>query len=215
MSQHVVLLAHGSPDPRSAAAVRGAAAELTGRTGLAVSPAFLDHDLPGLATAVGEVPAGHDVVVLPMLLSSAFHARVDVPAAVARLTRAVTLLDPVGHPPDVLDEVLHRADGPVVLVAAGTRVDAEREEFAAALAAAASRSGVDARPAFATGPGPDVRAALDAAPDASIALWLLAPGRMSDGVLATAAAHGRDADASTLLSSETMLAHLADRVSGA
>ncbi len=85
-----VLLAHGSPDPRSSACVRAAASAVAARTGLDVVAAFLDHDEPSRGGAVG----GHDgdVVVLPLLLSSGFHARVDVPEAGAALA-----LGELGH----------------------------------------------------------------------------------------------------------------------
>lgn len=181
-----VLLAHGSPDPRSAQAVRAAAEEVGARLpGHEVVAAFLDHDEPRLPDAVGEDDA--DVVVLPLLLSAAFHARVDVPAAVAALERPVTLLEPLGHPVDVLDALLAPLDGPVVVVAAGTRVDEERAAFAAAVAHAADRTSTDARAAFATGPGPSVADAL--VPGAAVLPWLLAPGRLLDAVVAGSGAH--------------------------
>ena len=64
-----VLLAHGSPDPRSALAVRAAAAAVEVLLGGArVEVAFLDHDRPTLADVVGDAPEGHEVTVLPLLL---------------------------------------------------------------------------------------------------------------------------------------------------
>jgi sirohydrochlorin ferrochelatase len=113
----VVLLAHGSPDPRSGDAVRRAAARLATRTGSPVIAAFLDHEQPDLAQAVATVD--DDVVVLPLLLSSAYHAKVDVPAAVDAVGRPVHLLDPVGHPAPVLDPLLLRAGGPAAVAYAG------------------------------------------------------------------------------------------------
>lgn len=182
-----VLLAHGSPDPRSSTAVRRASAQVGARLpGHDVVAAFLDHDIPSLAEAVGGVDE-HDVVVLPLLLSAAFHARVDVPAAVAGLARPVRLLDPLGHPPAVLDALLAPLDAPVVVVAAGTRVDAERAAFADAVADAGARTSTTAVAAFATGPGPSVPDAL--VPDAVVLPWLLAPGRLLDATRDDAGAH--------------------------
>jgi sirohydrochlorin ferrochelatase len=183
-----VLLAHGSPDPRSSTAVRRASAEVGARLpGHDVVAAFLDHDGPSLAEAVGGVPDERDVVVLPLLLSAAFHARVDVPAAVAGLARPVRLLDPLGHPPAVLDALLAPLAVPVVVVAAGTRVDAERAAFADAVADAGARTATTAVAAFATGPGPSVPDAL--VPDAVVLPWLLAPGRLLDATRDDAGAH--------------------------
>jgi len=179
----LVLLAHGSPDPRSAAAVRAAAAGVADRSGAAVEVAFLAHDAPTLAEAVSGGADSGDVEVLPLLLSRAFHARVDVPEAIAGLPRPVRLLDPLGHPHGVLDALLRSAPGPVAVVAAGTRVEVERDAFATAVRAAAARTGVDAVPAFLTGPGPTVPEVLaGAAAPVAVLAWLLAPGRLLDRV---------------------------------
>jgi sirohydrochlorin ferrochelatase len=187
----VVLLAHGSPDPRSGAAVRSAAARLTARSGRDVRVAFLDHDVPRLHDAVAGIP-DDEVAVLPLLLSRAFHARVDVPQAVADLDRHVELLDPLGHPPEVLDTVLRRSAGPVVVVAAGTAVDEERAAFAEAVSAAANRTGVLADVAFLTGPGPSVVDGLARSPRAAVLAWLLAPGRLLDSLHAAAREAGSE-----------------------
>jgi sirohydrochlorin ferrochelatase len=184
----VVLLAHGSPDPRSAVVVRAAAEQVADRLeGAEVVAAFLDHDAPSLTEAVDG--ADDDVVVLPLLLSAAFHARVDVPAAVAALDRPVRLLDPLGHPAQILDALVSQVGigGAAVVVAAGTRVDAERAAFAEAVAASAARTGVTAYAAFATGPGPSLADAL--VPGATVVPWLLAPGRLLDAVRAEAWGH--------------------------
>ncbi len=188
MSRVVVLLAHGSPDPRSGAVVREASDDVARRTGERVVSAFLDHDSPALADSVP--PDATEVVVLPLLLSSAFHARVDVPQAVDGVRREglqVTLLPPVGHPPRLLDELLRRATGPAVVVAAGTQVDAERAVFAQLVCESSRRTQVVARAAFATGPGPSLADALDIG--AVVVPWLLAPGRLLDSVARTATGH--------------------------
>ncbi len=187
----LILLAHGSPDPRSAAAVRAAAAGVADRSGAGVEVAFLDHDAPSLAEAVSASADSGDVDVLPLLLSRAFHARVDVPAAIAGLSRPVRLLDPLGHPPGVLDALLLRSgSGPVAVVAAGTRVEIERDAFSTAVQAAAARTGVDAVPAFLTGPGPSLTQVLaGAAAPVAVLAWLLAPGRLLDRVHDRAGEH--------------------------
>jgi sirohydrochlorin ferrochelatase len=206
-----VLLAHGSPDPRSGAAVREAARVVAMRTGSAVRVAFLDHDSPDLTTAVAGLAASDDVVVLPLLLSAAFHARVDVPAAVAELDRTVTLLPPLGHPAALLDSLLLRAAGPVAVVAAGTRVDDERSAFTAAVGAASRRTGVAASAAFATGPGPS---AADALSDRAVVIpWLLAPGRLLDSVRRVAS--GRRIVGDHLLAEPLLLDEIVERLAHA
>lgn len=204
-----ILLAHGSPDPRSARWVACAAAGAADRAGFPVVGAFLDHDTPRLDEAVAALTADDEVVVLPLLLSAAFHARVDVPAAVAELPRTVTLLEPLGHPPEVLDAALLRAGASCVVVAAGTKVDDERAAFGAAVAAASTRTGVPASVAFATGPG----ARLTESPAGTVVVpWLLAPGRLLDSVLASAAESSNDVVGGPLLDEPTMLDAIAARL---
>ncbi len=72
----VVLLAHGSPDSRHHEAVEALAARLDDRPGTRVRAAYLDHDEPRAAT----LQVQGSVRVVPLLLTPAFHARVDVPA---------------------------------------------------------------------------------------------------------------------------------------
>jgi sirohydrochlorin ferrochelatase len=195
-----VLLAHGSPDPRSGQLVRRTADQLSERLGSPVVAAFLDHEGPDLAAAV--TGTSDEVAVLPLLLSSAYHARVDVPEAVASLDRRVSRLAPLGHPASVLDNLLLRAGGRVVVVAAGTKVDEERAAFATSVVAASLRTGVPATSASAAGPGPR----LDDVGDVDVVVpWLLAPGRLMDVVHASAAALGRRVDGHGLLLEPTML----------
>ena len=81
----LVILAHGSRDPRSAATVHGLVKCLRDlRDDLRIEASFLDHCPPTPYQVIGKLAAEgvEEVVVLPLLLSSAFHARVDVPAVV-------------------------------------------------------------------------------------------------------------------------------------
>lgn len=204
-----ILLAHGSPDPRSARWVACAAAGAADRAGFPVVGAFLDHDSPRLDEAVAAAGPDDEVVVLPLLLSAAFHARVDVPAAVAALPRPVTLLDPLGHPEAVLDTALLRAGRASVVVAAGTKVDDERAAFAAAVDAGSARTGVPATVAFATGPGARLT---ESAAGTAVVPWLLAPGRLLDSVLASAAESSYDVAGGPLLDEPAMLDAIAARL---
>jgi sirohydrochlorin ferrochelatase len=78
----LVALAHGSRDPRSAATIKALVAEVKAmRPDLRVETAFLDLSKPSFDTVVDRlVKAGFDeIVVVPLLLTEAFHAKVDVP----------------------------------------------------------------------------------------------------------------------------------------
>jgi sirohydrochlorin ferrochelatase len=81
----LVALAHGSRDPRSAATIKALVDEVRAlRPDLRIETAFLDLSKPSLNTVVDRLARRHDeVVVVPLLLTDAFHAKVDVPAAVA------------------------------------------------------------------------------------------------------------------------------------
>ncbi len=85
----LVALAHGSRDPRSAKTIKALVAEVkTMRPDLRIETAFLDLSKPSFDTVVDRlVKAGFDeIVVVPLLLTEAFHAKVDVPGAVAAAT---------------------------------------------------------------------------------------------------------------------------------
>jgi sirohydrochlorin ferrochelatase len=82
----LVALAHGSRDPRSARTITALIDEVRGmRPDLRVEQAFLELAKPSFQTVVDRlVKAGHDeIVVVPLLLTEAYHAKIDVPSAVA------------------------------------------------------------------------------------------------------------------------------------
>jgi len=116
----LIALAHGSADPRSARTVRDIVATTRRlRPDLRMEAAFLDHVRPDLDTVVSRLATkGHtEMVVVPLLLTAAYHARVDVPDTVRRVNEtydrvSVTAADVIG--PDVallqvLDERLREA----------------------------------------------------------------------------------------------------------
>jgi sirohydrochlorin ferrochelatase len=81
----LVAVAHGSRDPRAAATVERlmsrvrAHAAARGLAGLPVHTAYLGHAAPSPVQLLGALPAG-PVVVLPLLLTAAYHSRTDLPA---------------------------------------------------------------------------------------------------------------------------------------
>ncbi|MBA2443809.1 MAG: sirohydrochlorin chelatase [Nocardioidaceae bacterium] len=100
----LIALAHGSRDPRSARTVREIVATTKQlRPDLKIEVAFLDHVKPDIHTVVDRLMGkGYtEVVVVPLLLTSAFHARVDVPqvvqqVAVTRPDIAIRVADVIG-----------------------------------------------------------------------------------------------------------------------
>ncbi len=116
----LITLAHGSRDPRSAATISALVAETRRlRPDLRIEPAFLELSRPSLGKVVDKlVRAGfEEIVVVPLLLSDAYHARVDVPNVVAEaLDRhenlQIRVTDILGLEPtflDVLDRRLRDA----------------------------------------------------------------------------------------------------------
>ncbi|WIM95701.1 CbiX/SirB N-terminal domain-containing protein [Actinoplanes oblitus] len=79
----VVLVAHGSRDPRAAASTEALArAVRRARPGGVVRAAYLDHAGPRPLDVLGSLGGGRAVLV-PLLLTEAYHGRVDLPAVVA------------------------------------------------------------------------------------------------------------------------------------
>jgi sirohydrochlorin ferrochelatase len=82
----LIALAHGSRDPRSAATIQALTEQVACmRPDLRIEAAFLDLTEPSFAQAVDQLVAeGHDeIVVVPLLLSEAYHANHDVPTEIA------------------------------------------------------------------------------------------------------------------------------------
>ena len=81
----LVALAHGSRDPRSAASITALVdAVRSMRPDLKVERAFLDQSNPSLDTVIDRLSRKHEeIVVVPLLLTEAYHAKVDVPSAIA------------------------------------------------------------------------------------------------------------------------------------
>lgn len=82
----LVALAHGSRNIRSAQTIESLVTAVHDmRPDLRVETAFLELSKPSFSSVVDKlVKAGYDeIVVVPLLLTRAFHARVDVPSAVA------------------------------------------------------------------------------------------------------------------------------------
>ena len=107
----LVILAHGSRDPRSAGTVHALAKHLRElRDDLRIEAAFLDHCPPSPFQVFEKLIADgvEETVVVPLLLSEAYHARVDVPAVIdeARLrypNLKVIASDVLGYDDSLLD----------------------------------------------------------------------------------------------------------------
>jgi len=188
----VLLVAHGSRDPRAAATTRALARTVAAvRPGLDVRVAFLELAHPQPAEVLAAMPAG--TVVVPLLLTRAYHGAVDLPAQVAGFDCVIT--DTVGSVSEPLLSALVRRLPPgdydaLVLAAAGTRVEAARETIRSVAFALSERLGLPCRVAYAAGAdgaapsGSEAVAALrnEGARRVAVASYFLAPGRLYDTV---------------------------------
>jgi sirohydrochlorin ferrochelatase len=206
MTTHIVLLAHGSRDPRHARDVTRIRDRVAARLDLPVWASYLE--LCGPQPADLPLPPGASVAVLPLLLADGYHLGNDVPAA------AATLVD-TGHAVDVLPaplmatsrwplRLLEGVRTPpgtsILVVTAGSsdpRVAAAWEMAARRWSAVPGRSGHprEVRVAHATGPGerPETvarRAEHDGAPVATVVPALVADGYFADRARASADAAG-------------------------
>ena len=209
----VVLLAHGSRDPRAARATEALARAVGEQHPLwDVRASYLDHSVPRPRQVLADFAArGHRrAVLVPLLLTAAYHGRVDVPGEIAAaraegLTMDVELADVLGPvdgriSPLLLDALAARlrtagAVDAVVLTAAGTRDVRARATVEQAAAALGARLGVPCRVAYASAAPPlsgDVVAGLRAEGYERIGLasYFLAPGLLYDATVASARSAG-------------------------
>lgn len=175
----LVTVAHGTRHPtgnRVAAALTRAAGERLGLAG-EVSYVELHAPLVGDVVASSEEPA----VVVPLLLSTGYHVRHDLPRAVAPAVAPVRLAGPLGPDPLLAAAQVDRllAAGatpgqPVVLVAAGSRDPAAAADLQAAADLLSGAWGAPVRSATLAGLGPRP---LDVVrPGDAVSPYLLAPG---------------------------------------
>ncbi|MFE7187326.1 sirohydrochlorin chelatase [Streptomyces erythrochromogenes] len=222
MAPVLLVIAHGSRDPRHAATVHALTRRVRAlRPGLRVETAFLDFNAPRVEQVLSALHADgvRDVVALPLLLTRAFHAKADIPAALSdALTRlpglSVSVADVLGPSP-LLVEALERrlseagitpadrATTAVVLASAGS-TDPEAIAVIAEIAREWRHTGWCAvRPAFASAALPrteDAVRALRAEGFARVAVapYVIAPGRLPDRIAAGAEAAGADVVADVL-----------------
>jgi len=224
-----VAVAHGSRDPRAAATVsellsvvRSRAGARHGLAGLAVRSAFLDHCAPSLPQVLGSLDAEPRAVVVPLLLTAAYHSKTDIPAQLAAARAAagagsaapdVRCTVTLGPHPLLLaalerrlreacvgvDSAADRAVTSVVLAAAGSSDPAANATIADLAATWRRDRGWRAVvPAYASAtvpsPAEAVRALLgDGAATVVVATYLLAPGYFADKIRASAVAAGASA----------------------
>ncbi|UUU21963.1 sirohydrochlorin chelatase [Streptomyces sp. DSM 40750] len=195
----LVLVAHGSRDPRALATVRTLMDRVREqRPGLAVHLGHIELNeplLPDTLAALGD----REAVLVPLLLSRGYHIKQDIPEMAAAAEARTRLAAPLGPHP-LLVETLHtrlveagwrtrmddatRRTSAVVLAAAGSRDPESKVDTGRTAHLLAERLGVPVVPAYATTAAPDVPdtvRALTARGRTRIAIasYFTAPGRFA------------------------------------
>ncbi|MGW2819815.1 sirohydrochlorin chelatase [Streptomyces sp. NPDC001443] len=198
----LVLVAHGSRDPRALATIRtllDRVREL--RPGLAVHLGHIELNEPLLADTLAALDARDvpEAVLVPLLLGRGHHVKHDIPRTAAGARVRTRVAAPLGPHP-LLVETLYerlieagwrtrmsdaqrRASG-VVLAAAGSRDPQSALDTRATARQLAERLGVPVLPAYASAAVPDVRTAVRALAGrgrhrVAVAGYFTAPGRFA------------------------------------
>ncbi|EGE41010.1 MULTISPECIES: sirohydrochlorin chelatase [Streptomyces] len=231
----LLVIAHGSRDPRHAATVHALTERVRAeRPGLRVETAFLEFNAPSVPRVLERLAAegADEVVALPLLLTRAFHAKTDIPSVLrearARLPRLHVRQADVLGPSPLLNAALGRrlreagvrpGDLPrtgLVLASAGSS-DPEAIAVIAEIARELRHTGWCAvRPAFASALLPRTEDAVRAlraegVDRVAVAPYVIAPGRLPDRIVAGAEAAGADVLADVLGPAPEMARLLLDR----
>ncbi|SBV05354.1 Sirohydrochlorin ferrochelatase [Streptomyces sp. Ncost-T6T-1] len=218
----LLVIAHGSRDPRHAATVHALTERVRAeRPGLRVETAFLEFNAPSVPRVLERLAAqgADEVVALPLLLTRAFHAKTDIPSVLrearARLPRLRIRQADVLGPSPLLNATLGRrlreagvrpGDLPrtgLVLASAGS-TDPEAIAVIAEIARELRHTGWCAvRPAFASALLPRTEDAVrelraEGVDRVAVAPYVIAPGRLPDRIAAGAEAAGADVLADVL-----------------
>jgi sirohydrochlorin ferrochelatase len=184
----VLLVAHGSRDPRAEAVTVDLAGQVRSQLpGRIVRVAYLDFSRPTVGEALRSLAADdvREVVVVPLLFAPGYHLRVDLPAAVAEVRAGLPSLDVViaaalgeaaPDGPDLLLDALEarlaarpaaggaastiRSLDAVVLASAGSSDPQARAAIEDIAQRWAGRSGRPVVAAYGTSCGPTVSAAI-------------------------------------------------------
>ncbi|GAC1399272.1 MAG: sirohydrochlorin chelatase [Mycobacterium sp.] len=200
----LVLTAHGSADPRSAASAHEVAHTIRMlRRGADVRVAFCEQNSPNLR----EVLTGcrRNAVVVPLLLADAYHARVDIPALIAQSGADAIQAGVLGED-DRLVAVLRQRlthagisqldpDVGVLVTAVGSSRPQANARTALVADYLVAHTRWTATTAFATGPHANLPQAAEVlrrrgAKRLVIAPWFLAHGRITDRLIEYARAEG-------------------------
>ncbi|WP_309713002.1 CbiX/SirB N-terminal domain-containing protein [Pseudolysinimonas sp.] len=204
----LVAASHGTSDPAGQRAVAALVSTVAERvTDFRVREAFVDVQTPDVSAVLDSISAT-PVVVVPLLLSSGYHVRVDLArVASAAANPTVVVTDALGPDPRLVSILERRLadialadDDVLVLAAAGSSDGRAVDDCRLVAAALGERLGRAVQAAFISAAQPELKSAIsqaraDGAPRVVVVSYLLAPGYFAD----LAAAAGGDVTTPPLL----------------
>ncbi|MFE1287061.1 sirohydrochlorin chelatase [Streptomyces sp. NPDC058751] len=199
----LVLVAHGSRDPRALATVRTLIERVRElRPHLSVHLGHIELNEPLLGDTLASLAGRQDAVLVPLLLGRGYHVRRDIPETAAVPGLHARVAAPLG-PHALLVETLHarlveagwrtrmsdtaRRASAVVLASAGSRAPDSAADTRRTAQLLAERLGVPVVPAYASAAAPTVPAAVRSLAARgrhriAVASYFTAPGRFATQV---------------------------------
>lgn len=198
----LVVVAHGSRDPRALSTVRALLDRVRAlRPALRVRLGHIELNEPLLPDTLAALGDGKAVLV-PLLLGRGHHVGRDIPRIAAASPAATRVAAPLGPHPLLVDALQDRLteagrpahtprDSAVVLASAGSRAPESRAGTARTAALLAARLGVPVLPAYASAASPTVPEAVRALTArghrrVAVASYFTAPGRFATECAAAA-----------------------------
>ncbi|MCY1157710.1 MAG: cobalamin [Citricoccus sp.] len=205
----LIAVSHGTADPAGQERITALARAVRTRTPAEVLLAHVDVQSPPVGDVVAGLPRGRAAVVVPVLLSTGYHVKVDLREAAGGLPVAGAL-GPDERLVDVLtrralDAGFVRGRHQVVLGAAGSTDAGAVADCRAVADRVAARLRTDVAEAYLSAARPDITDAVGAAcrqdPDRPVLVlsYLLAPGYFQSRLVVEAAAAGAMVTTSPLL----------------
>lgn len=191
----LVVVAHGSRDPRALSTVRTLLDKVRAlRPGLPVHLGHIELNeplLPDTLTALGD----REAILVPLLLSRGYHVKRDIPEMAAETRVRARVAAPLGPHPLLVDALqarlleagwgaTPRRTSAVVLAAAGSRDPDAKTDTARTAHLLAARLGVPVIPAYASAATPTVQTAVRTLiargrHHIALASYFTAPGRFA------------------------------------
>ncbi len=207
----LVTVAHGTRTPRDGDAARDITAHAAARLRMSARAAFIELAHPLFTEVLAE--AGQPVVAVPLLLSTGFHMRQDLPEMAAGSPVPVRLGPPLGPDPLLaevqvarLEEAGARPGQRVVLVAAGSSDEAATHDQLGAVALLARAWDGPVVLATLSGRGDPLTTVVR--PGDAVSPYLLSPGSFQDRIRSEVAAVASGAPVADVLGAHEQVVDL-------